>query len=247
MLLQDILNAYTNHSDLMKLLSAVPFIGGYVTWVYYYALSVKDRKMAIPFWMYTFWFAHDATAAIVFYHLAERHGGFWFFHSTFVALVIWTVIELGGMYLAVRYARQDIWGKYYSSPVTQKQAALWVVAEIGFMFAVVNLFREFMADDTMFKWFVFTNAALAVGPFYLWRTRTDRTGSSVMLAILLVVVVANTFLPPGLGMFTTASPYFDQPWFYVAGAIFTVMAISNLVVLLRLPSKKLADGKWQIW
>jgi len=247
MLLQDLLNAYTNHPDQMKLLSAVPFIGGYVTWVYYYALSIKDRKMAIPFWLYSFWFAHDATAAVVFYRLSEQHGGFWFFHSTFIALVIWTVIELVGMYLAVKFARQDIWGTYFSSPVTQSQAAGRVLVEIGLMFAVVNLFREFMTDDTMFKWFAFTNSVLAIGPFYLWRTRKDRTGSSVMLAIILIVVVADTFLPPGLGMFTTASPYFDQPWFYIAGVLFTAMSISNLFVLLRLPPKSAADGKWQIW
>jgi hypothetical protein len=247
MLLQDILNAYTAYPDQMKLLSAVPFIGGYVTWIYYYALSVKDGKMAIPFWLYTFWFAHDATAAVIFYRLAQQHDRFWFFHSTFIALVIWTVIEVIGMYLAVRFARQDIWGKYHAAPVTPKQAAGSVLVEIAFMFAIVNLLREFMGDETMFKWFSLTNAVLAVGPFYLWRTRRDRMGSSIMLALILIVVVADTFLPRGLGMFTTASPYFDQPWFYITGIVLTLMAISNLAVLLRLPPKKTDDGKWQIW
>jgi hypothetical protein len=247
MLLPDIMNAFTNHPDQMKLVSAVPYIGGYVTWMYYYALSVKDGKMAIPFWMYTFWFAHDATGAVVFYRLAQQHDGFWFFHSTHIALVVWTIIEVIGMILAVRFARQDIWGKYYTRPVTQAQAAGWVLAEIALMFVVVNLLREFMGDDTMLKWFTLTNAVLAIGPFYLWRTRTDRTGSSIMLAIILIIVVGNTFLPPGFGMFTTASPYFDRPWFYMAGVVLTAMAISNLFVLLRLPPKRAADGKWQIW
>jgi hypothetical protein len=247
MLLQDILTAYTTHPDLMKLVSAVPFIGGYVTWIYYYAVSIKDGKMAIPFWLYTLWFAHDTTAAAVFCRLAQQHGGFWFFHQTSIALVIWTLIEIVGMYLAVRFARQDIWGKYFASPVTVQQATGWVLVEIAFMFAIVNLLRMLMDDETMFKWFALTNTVLAIGPFYLWRTRKDRTGSSIMLAIMLVVIVADTFLPPGLGMFTTASPYFDQPWFYIAGAVLTAMAISNLVVLLRLPPKKRADGKWQIW
>jgi hypothetical protein len=247
MLLQDILNAYANNPGQMNLLSAVPFIGGYVTWIYYYLLSVKDRKMPIPFWLYTAWFAHDVTGAIVFHRLAQQHGGFWFFRATSIALVIWTAIEVVGMYLAVRFARQDIWGKYYSAPVTQKQATAWVLIEIAIMFALVNLLRGLMDDETMFKWFTLTNALLAVGPFYLWRTRKDRMGSSIALAIMLIVIVANTFLPPGLGMFTTASAYFDQPWFYVAGAVLTAMAISNLVVLLRLPPKQHVGGKRQIW
>jgi hypothetical protein len=45
-----------------------------------------------------------------------------------------------------------------------------ILVEIGLMFAVVNLFREFMTDETMFKWFAFTNS---------------------MLAIILIVVVAD--------------------------------------------------------
>ncbi|WP_147384020.1 hypothetical protein [Noviherbaspirillum sedimenti] len=245
MLLQDILNAYTNHPDFMKMVSIVPFMGGFLIWCYFYFLSVKDRKMPIPFWMYTFWFAHDATAAVVFYRLAEQHNGFWFFQSTWIMLVVWCVVEIVGMCLAVRFARQDIWGKYFASPVTKKQATGWVLAEIAAMFAVVFLLRGLMDDDTMFKWFVLTNAVMAIGPFYLWRTRTDRTGSSIVLAIIFVIIVANNFSPPGIGMFTTASPYFDQPWFYFAGVVLTLMTISNLFVLLRLPSKKAVEAKWQ--
>lgn len=246
MLTQDLIAAYTNNADMMKLLSIIPFAGGYVAWIYYYALSVKDRKMAIPFFLYTFWFAHDATAAVVFYRLSEQHDQFWFFHSTFIALVIWVLIEIVGIYLAIRFARDDIWGQYYDRPVTQRQAFGWAIVESVMMFAIVNILRDFMEDDTMFKWFALTNAILAVGPFYLWRKRKDRTGSSIALAIIMVIVVANTFLPKGYGMFTTASSYFDKPWFYIAGAVFTAMSVSNLIVLLRLPPKA-KNGKWQIW
>jgi hypothetical protein len=241
-LLHDVLNTYGNEPTKMMLLSAVPFIGGYVTWMFYYVICVRDRKMAIPFWLYTFWFAHDSTGVLVFHRLAEQHNEFWFFRTTSIALMIWVTIEIIGITLAVRYARQDIWGKYHTAPVTTTQAVAWVLAEIALMYVVVNLLHDYMSDATMLKWFTLTNAVLAIGPFYLWRTRRDRGGTSVALAIILVIVVANTFLPAGLGMFTTASPFFDRPWFYIAGVVLTAMAISNLLVVWRLPPKAPAMG-----
>ena len=100
----------------------------------------------------------------------------------------------------------------------------------------------------MFKWFALTNAIMAVFPGFLWNERQSRSGSSVGLAILIVLVSANTFLPPGFGMFTTASTFFDQPWFYIAGVVCTAFAIRHLVMLLKYPPKEAVAGqKKPIW
>jgi hypothetical protein len=48
-------------------------------------------------------------------------------------------------------------------------------------------------------------------------------------------------------MFTTASSYFDTPWFYIAGLTFLALAVWNLVTLLRLPPKGAINGKKPIW
>ncbi|MET0546161.1 MAG: hypothetical protein ABWZ40_07610 [Caulobacterales bacterium] len=247
MVLNDVMNAFANNRDEMILLSIIPYAGGFLIWVYFYLLSIKEKKLPIPFWLYTFYFAHDSTGAIRFHQLAETHNGFWFFSSTSMALFAWTLVEIGGMILAIKYARQDIWGKEGAPPVTVNKAVFNTVTEIIMMYAVVNLLHYFMDDEVMFKWFSLTNALLAIGPFYVLRQRIDRVGSSVALLMILVVSVGQTFLPPGLGMFTTASPYFDAPWFYIAGVVFTAMAVWNLITLLRMPPKGLVNGKKAIW
>ena len=61
--------------------------------------------------------------------------------------------------------------------------------------------------------------------------------SSVGLAIVILIGTVNTFLPPGYGMWTTATPYFDQPWFYIVGVAVSAIAIYNLVLLLRFPPR----------
>jgi len=247
MLLQEIIDAYSNNAAQMNLLSLIPYVGGFVVWIYFYLLPIKEKKLPIPFWLITMWFAHDSTGALVFFRLAQQHDGFWFFKSTSIALATWCVIEIIGMCIIIKYARQDIWGKYYPATVTARQATLSTVAEIIMMVCIVNLLRVYMNDESMFKWFSMTNAVFAIGPWYLIRGRNSRAGSSIALSIIFVISVAQTFAPPGIGMFTTASSFFDQPWFYIAGVVFTLMAMGNFVRLLRLPPKVTVEGKWTIW
>jgi hypothetical protein len=237
MLVNDIIEAYTTHREQMMLLSVIPYVGGFIIWVYFYWLPIRDGRLPVPFWLFTFWFAHDVTGAFWFASLADAHENFWFFRWTSNALFVWTIIEIIGMCIVIRFARQDVWGKYHSTAVTQKQAAFHVIAEIVVMFSVVNLLRVYMNDDVFFKWFSLTNAVLAIGPWYLLKERRSREGSSVALLTIIVIIVAQTFAPPGLGMFTTASPEFDTPWFYIAGVTFTALAVWNLMTLLRLPKQ----------
>lgn len=111
------------------------------------------------------------------------------------------------------------------------------------MFAVVNLLRIFMADEVMFKWFALTNVIIAVAPGYLWAKRRSRNGASVGLAIVIFIGTVNTFLPSGYGMWTTALSYFDQTWFYVVGLIFSLFALRNVFMLLRMPPKEHKPGE----
>lgn len=49
-------------------------------------------------------------------------------------------------------------------------------------------------------------------------------------------------------MFTTASAFFDQPWFYIAGAVCTAFSVRHLIMLLRYPPKEAVAGqKKPIW
>jgi hypothetical protein len=150
--------------------------------------------------------------------------------------------------MGIKYERQEIWGRYYPSPVTVRQAIAQTAWLVVLMVAVVNIFRVYMHDEVMFKWFSLTNAIMAVFPGFLWTERQCRAGSSVGLAILIVFVSVNTFLPPGFGMFTTASDFFDQLWFYITGVICTAFSIKHLITLVKYPPKESVPGqKRPIW
>lgn len=246
-MLQEVISAYGSHPDQMKLLSIIPYAGGFVTWIYYLLLPVKEGKLPIPFWLITMWFAHDFSGAFIFRDAAQAHNNFWFFASTSTALFVWTTIEIVGMILVIAFARQDVWGRYSAKPVTVASATFYTIAELALMMAVVHLLRLLMSDVIMMKWFILTNIVLAVGPWFLIRERQSREGSSILLSLIWVVVVAQTFAPPGYGMFTTISAEFDKPWFYAAGLIFTAFAVWNTVNLILMPAKARVPGKWNIW
>ncbi|AVK49342.1 hypothetical protein AXY43_15790 [Clostridium sp. MF28] len=245
-MISEIMNSYTNNTNLI-IISAFTFLIGYVEYIYSFRLVIREKSAPYPIWMHTFYLAHDFTGSVVFFMLAKNNNWFWFFTTASVALLIWNCFELFNLYMAVKVERQEIWGKFYDSPVTVRQAILRIMGQVALMAVVVNLFRVFMNDEVMFKWFAFTNILIAVAPGYLWNERKSRKGSSIGLAIVIFIGTVNTFLPPEYGMWTTASKYFDQPWFYITGVIVSLYALRNVIMLLRFPIKEKNDGKKVIW
>jgi len=245
-MINEIMNSYTNNTNLI-IISVFTFLIGYAEYIYSFRLVIKEKSAPYPVWMHTFYLAHDFTASIVFFMLAKNNNWFWFFITASVALLIWNCFELFNLYMAVKVERQEIWGKFYESPVTVRQAVLRIIGQVALMAVVVNLFRVFMNDEVMFKWFAFTNILIAVAPGYLWNERKSRKGSSIGLAIVIFIGTVNTFLPPGYGMWTTAAKYFDQPWFYITGVVVSAYALRNVIMLLKFPIKKKDNKKRVIW
>jgi hypothetical protein len=243
---EELIRSYSTNPTLL-LLSAFTFLIGYLEYIYSFRLVLREKSAPFPLWMHTLYLAHDSTAAVVFFLLARQHHYFWFFTLASIALLIWNGFECFNLYMAVKVERQEIWGKYDDAPVTARSAVARIAAQVLLMLAVVNIVRVFMDDTVMFKWFALTNIVMAVGPGPLWSERKSRRGSSIGLAIVILVGTVNTFLPPGYGMWTTATPYFDQPWFYLTGAIVSGVALRNLVMLLKFAPKTPVGDKKVIW
>jgi len=245
-MIEEFIHAYSSKPELLWI-SAIAFTIGYLEYIYSSRLLLRERLAPYPVWMHTFYFAHDFTGAIVFFNLAQQYDFFWVFVAAGIALLVWNGFEIFNLYMAVKVERQVIWGKFYDRPVKASEALLRVIGQVLLMFGVVNLFRVFMDDQLMFKWFAFTNILIAVAPGYLWAERKSRNGASVGLALVIFIGTVNTFLPPGWGMWTTALAYFDQPWFYLTGVVVSAYALHNLVMLWRLPPKPVHDGRKPIW
>ncbi|MBU3217357.1 hypothetical protein [Clostridium estertheticum] len=114
----------------------------------------------------------------------------------------------------------------------------------------VNLFRVFMNDPYMFKWFIFTNILIAILPGLYWEKKKTQIGASYQLAIVILIGTINSVLPSN--MWAMASDYFsfsNNPWFYLIGIVSIAYSIRNIIVLKRLPKKPslMNDGKKLVW
>ncbi len=68
------------------------------------------------------------------------------------------------------------------------------------------------------------------------------------LAIMVLLSIIATYLPRGYGMWTTASSYFDTPWFTLSGLVATAYAIYNLNLVRKFaPKPALIDGRKTVW
>jgi hypothetical protein len=122
-----------------------------------------------------------------------------------------------------------------------------IVVQVAGFYGVVNILIAFMGQGSVLQWFALTNVVMAVGPAILWLRRGSRQGASVGLAILILVATINTFLPSS--MFVLALPHvFNTPWYYIGGAVFSLIAAGNLYRVVKYPAKpRIAGEKRPIW
>ncbi|KAF8853473.1 hypothetical protein BDZ45DRAFT_729437, partial [Acephala macrosclerotiorum] len=227
----------------LLLSSFITFAFGYIEYVYSFLLVIHEHKAPYPLWMHTFYFAHDSTWCIRLFLAASEHDWNWFLTGTSAALLVWNGFEVFNLWMAVTVERQDIWGKKGSGrekgreEIGVKGPILDIIQQILGFYCVVNLFISFMGPDALFEWFLFTNVLIAWGPGTLWRTRQDRHGCSIGLALVIVIATINTFAP--WSMWVLAMPErFGGVWFYGSGVVFTWIAVSNLMVVVGLKKKK---------
>ncbi|MFY1621229.1 hypothetical protein [Micromonospora sp. WMMD736] len=103
-------------------------------------------------------------------------------------------------------------------------------------------------DAAMSKRYVWTNLIVAIGPGYLWASRKSREGTSMGLAVVVLLSIIATYLPPGFGVWTTASPYFNTPWFYLSGLVATGYAVYNVLLVKNFaPKPQFINGRKSIW
>jgi hypothetical protein len=229
-----LIEAYSNpNNNLLLPISIITFIIGYIEYIYSFVLVRKHNIAPFPIYMHTLYLAHDSTASVVFFLLAMKHNWFWLFSSASIALSIWTFFEVYNLYKAVTVERQEIWGKADNKAVTKEYAIKNIIMQLILMYVIVNYLRIFMNDVVMFKWFALTNIIMAVCPGFLWIQKSSKKGTSIGLAIVIVIGTINTFIPSG--MWIQALPeYFNLPWFYIIGFISTIFSLYNLMTVIKL-------------
>ncbi|MDE1178301.1 MAG: hypothetical protein PW789_17135 [Edaphobacter sp.] len=230
-----IIDKFNNHPEYMIPLMILAMGFGFIQYIYCFFMTRRDGESPFPIYMHAFYLAHD----FLFVTLAHQ----WFvryhslpFQAVWLGMAAFNVFEVYSLYEAIKHERQETFGKYYDEPVTVRQATGWIVAMTVVSFVVLSTVRSFLSDTLMFCVFISTNVVMAIGPAMQLRARRQRVRGSVGLAFFIVVGTIATFLPQGLGMYTTADPeYFARPWFFILGAVCTMVALWHLVTVLRLP------------
>lgn len=244
---EELLTVYTLDNVPLLIASAITFGFGFWEYIYSFRLVKREGSAPFPIWMHTFYFAHDSTWAVLFFIVAATHGWHWFATGAAIALVVWTLFEVYNFYHAIKDEREEIWSPYYGSNPPIKKCVINLVCQIIVFYGLVNVFIMFVGEGCFFQWAAITNMVMATLPGLLWQRRGSRKGNGMGIALVILGGTINTFLP--CGMFVSALPqYFDHPWFYLAGIVFTLVAIRNVVMVTRFPKKEAVPGeKRPIW
>jgi len=230
---------------LICIVAGLTFAIGFIEYIYSFILVRREKSAPYNLMMHSFYFAIDSMGIFVFALASYNTGGFWLFTAAAIAEVIWTLFEVYNLYKCIYVERQEIWGD-----ISVKDAWIRVCGWLIVMIATVNLFRVFMNDPAMFKWYIFTNILMAIVPGLYWEKRGTRIGASWGLAIVILLGTINSFHP--WNMWALTSDYFsigNNPWFYVIGAIAVFFSVRNFWVLKKLPlkDKYMSDGKKTVW
>lgn len=206
---------------------------GLLEYIWAVALTFKEKAGPFPMWIHTFFFAHDSTAGVIFTVLALRHHFFWVFTIYALGMLTWTILEAVCMTMELRYNAQEEFN------TSLHQAAVQTILLIFVMYCVIWLIRYLDNDTAMFIWLPLTNFVMAVGPGFTLLKRQSRRGSSVVVYLFIICGTLFNFAPKGIGFFTTLLPQvFNCGLWYFVGLIATIIAIHNLLLILKLPAKQ---------
>ena len=118
----------------------------------------------MPYWMHSFYLAHDSTWSYVPGSVAPQYGNHWFLRSTSTALSLWATLEIFCIYRAITKER-DAKFKAFLGPSPGLQAVLTYAALIQLaMYSIIRLGIQLMGEGCLMHWFCLTNVLIVVGP-----------------------------------------------------------------------------------
>jgi hypothetical protein len=213
---------------------------GFIQYVYCAVITRRDRVSPFPVYMHAYYLAHDFMFVLLFRQWFSEYDSV-AFRAMWLGFVVFNVFEVYSLVQAVRHERQHDFGRWFGGQVTARQAGVALAAMTVVSFVFLGTARSFLDDKLMFCVFITTNVMMAIGPALYTFQRKDRVPGSIGLAVFIVLGTIATFLPEGLGMYTTGDPaYFNRPWFYVLGATCLVVAVWHLVIVRRMPLRQTA-------
>lgn len=203
---------------------------GYIYYVFQILIIVRRHKSVAPAWMHCFFLADDSTAVVIFFLAATKYD-FWFYWLFFVGMFIWCFFEIFCIWYSISHELKD----FIPGVKSQKQAYTICMLLYFVSLSIVNLILTWAGDEVMLTTFTICNIlAVTIPPLFCLRRET-RGKYEIGLAINCVLIAFTNFLPANFGWWTTASAWFDHPWWYISGVIMTIYTLWALVITIKKP------------
>ena len=169
----------------------ITFLLGFLVYIYSFILVDREKSGPYPLWMHTFYCAADFMGIWVFLAAWQNYNHFWFFALGFIGEIVWVGFEIYCLMRCVTYERVEIWGENTSL----SQAVKTCIMQVLIFFVSLNLLRVELGDETMFKFWIFTQVIICCAPGLFWERRGTRIGACWQLNIMLVLVAIMSFNP----------------------------------------------------
>ncbi len=232
--------AYSNETAFV-LMWFITYFFGFAQYFSSIYMQLKNKSCPFYFWMHAWYFGHDMLWALCFYQWFYEID-YWLFKIQWFAVVAFVFVELYSCYRAVRYERQEIWGKYYhGEEVTLKRGLFHAIMGYAAGFIIFAGIRQLIGDPMFLVLMMSTNATLAL----CLHLKIDETGISLpgtkAVSWFTLLGTCFTFAPAGIGWFATSVAQLDQPAFYIVGALSVLASIRAIYLSYKLPKGTIED------
>lgn len=227
---------------------------GYLLYTHALKQIIREKVDPYPLYLHCWMITIDSTSTVFNWYLAFHYHFFWLFVLMGIGLPIWVCLEAYCIYFGVRYHRQEEFQGMTKGPVSVKQATIWALGMVAISYTINWWFFSMVGGIQNAAWFIscpFTNYVFTYWTWRLWTKRATETGTrygnSMGLQIIILVQVTLMWIPK-LSWYLDVTPFFNEPWYYLAGIGSTCLALYNLYHCAKLaPKKQAVNGKKPLW
>lgn len=226
----------------LLLAAGVSYIVGYLQYFYAIRLMLRDGDGVMPFWMHSFYLAHDSTWSYLCAQFAKQYGNHWFLRATSTGLLLWSAMEIFCIHRAITRDARKVFPSVLGSNPTTGRIVAYAAALQAAMYAVVWVGIVLMGEGCLMQWFCLTNVLIVLGPTHEYLRRGSRKGLSLGFCTVNIVGTIFTFAP--FSMWGQTIPeLFQQDGYYAIGAVLTVYAVWLFYMVAQYPPKVQAKGE----
>lgn len=215
---------------------ALTVVFGLLVYIIPIILTEKEHVGPYPLWLHTFYCAADFMGIWVFLDAYRNYEHYFLFLLLAIGEAIWVCMEIYCLQRALTYEAELNWkpGTPFKTRLTD------VCIQVLCFYVGLNFLRFELHDETMWKFWIFTQVLITIVPGLELAKRGYRKGNNLALHIVLICVAVVTFNPWSNMWLAIAPDFFSlsaNPWYYITGAVCLLLSIRGLYTYLKLPAK----------